>query len=74
MRTTSLDVGREVGEEGRDVNECDRARACEMSAGYSMKGLVGGLRQLTEAKPIGFEQVLVLALLHRHRETMKIRH
>ena len=74
MRMTSLNVGREVGEEGRDVNECDRARAWEMSAGYSMKGLVGGLRQLTEATPIGFEQVLVLALLHRHRETMKIRH
>lgn len=69
MRMTSLDVGGEVGEEGRDVNECDRARAWEMSAGY----IVGGLRQLTEATPIGFEQVLVLALLHRHRETMRIR-
>ena len=58
----------------KEENECDRARAWEMSAGYSMKGLVGGLRQLTEATPIGVEQVLVLALLHRHRETVKMRY
>jgi hypothetical protein len=45
MRMTGLAIATKVDKEGRSVNEGDRAKAWEMSAGDGVRGLVGRLRR-----------------------------